>query len=582
MFLERSWRQFPRYRPVPMPQSCAIRLLGGFQVEIDGRPLPPEAWPHRRAADLVKRLAVAPQRRLHREQVMEDLWPDLGAEAAAANLRKAIHYARQTLGAKEAIVAEGEMLSLCPAGHLTIDVERAETDSRKALATGAGLDAVAKLFTGDLLPEDRYAAWIEPHRERLMGRRLEVLRAAGRWQDVLEIDRADEAACRALMQSYLDAGNRQLAIRQFQRLREILRVDLGVAPEPATVALFEQAVGEGGPQPSSPAERAQAHLARGLLHWHHRELDEAQRVAEEAHALSTEHQLGRELGEASALLGMVAMARGRWPDRFRADFVDALHLGADQAPFVLDAHLCMAEASLAGAHSQSIAALARDLLPLALEAHSTPGEALMTLMVGESQLFSGRLDEAQEWLSRAGGLYDELDWNSGRALALIRTAEVATANGRRAEAAAHLSTARPLAEGSDLAAHLLVKVFGAMVEAADTPVRQQQVLHEAEEVLRPTQVCGPCSIGFRVTAAIACARLGELARARACLADAERLAGMWQGSAWQAAVWEARAALRLAEGDRAQAEALMKEAAIRFAECGRPLDEARCIAAVRT
>jgi DNA-binding SARP family transcriptional activator len=565
---------------MPMPQSCSIRLLGGFHVEVDGRPLPAEAWPHRRGADLVKRLALAPQHRLHREQLMEDLWPDLGPEAGTANLRKAVHYARQALGAKEAIVAEGEMLALWPDSHLSTDVDRAEMHASKALATGVGLDAVAKLFTGDLLPEDRYAGWIESHRERLISRRLEVLRAAGRWQDVLELDRADEAACRALMQSHLDAGNRQLAIRQFQQLRETLRVDIGVAPEPATVALFERAVDSSGPQPSSPSERAQARLARGLLHWHHRELDEAQLIAEEAHVLATEHRLGRELGEASALLGMVAMARGRWPDRFRADFADALRLGIDQAPFVLDAHLCMAEASLAGAHSRSIATLARDLLPLAIEARSAPGEALMTLMVGESQLFSGRLDEAHEWLSRAGGLYEELDWISGHALALVRMAEVATANGRRTEAAAFLTTAHPLAERSELAAHLVVRVFGALVEAADTRDRRQQVLREAERVLRPKFVCGPCSIGYQVTAAIANARLGELARARACLTDAERFAGMWQGGAWQAAVWEARATLRLAEGDRAQAAALMKEAAGLFAECGRPLDEARCLAAV--
>jgi hypothetical protein len=54
---------------------------------------------------------------------------------------------------------------------------------------------------------------------------------------------------------------------------------------------------------------------------------------------------------------------------------------------------------------------------------------------------------------------------------------------------------------------------------------------------------------------------------------------MWQGGPWQAAVWEARAALRLAAGDRGQAAALLREAANLFAECGRPLDEARCVAA---
>src|ERR1700674_1027308 len=161
---------------VPMPQTFTVRLLGGFQVEVDGRPVPSEAWRHRRGADLVKRLALAPQHRLHREQLMEGLWPDLGAEAAAANLRKAIYYARQSLGGKEAIGADGDVLALWTGGPLSIDAERREDQATKALATGNGLDAAADLFTGDLLPEDRYVEWIESHRERLRGGRLDVLK----------------------------------------------------------------------------------------------------------------------------------------------------------------------------------------------------------------------------------------------------------------------------------------------------------------------------------------------------------------------------------------------------------------------
>jgi tetratricopeptide (TPR) repeat protein len=203
----------------------------------------------------------------------------------------------------------------------------------------------------------------------------------------------------------------------------------------------------------------------------------------------------------------------------------------------------------------------------------------MSLVIGESELFSGRLDESNEWLSRAAGLYEEMGWDSGRAVALIRLAEVALAHNRREAASGYLTEARPLAELSELASHLLVRVFAGLVEAADDPDVRHRVLGEADKVLRPKELCGPCSIGFRVAAAIACARSGELARSRRELADAERIAGMWQGGPWQAAVWEARAALRLAEGDPAQAAALLREAAKLFSESGRPLDEARCIAA---
>lgn len=561
-----------------MPRACAVRLLGGFRVEIDGLPIPAEAWRHRRGADLVKLLALAPEYRLHREQVMESLWPDLGPEAQAANLRKAVYFARRGLGGRDAIGADGDVIALWPNGRLTIDSERIEAEATRALASGTGLDAVADLFTGDLLPEDRYAGWVESHRERLRACRLQVLRAARRWSQVLDLDRSDEEACRALMRIHLEEGNRQAAIRQFQRLREILRVDLGVAPEAATVALFERAVAAQGPQPASPVERAQAVLARALLHWNQRDLEAAERLADDARELALQDHLGRELGEASSLLGMVAFARGHWPERFRREFSDALRLGSDEAPFVMDAHLCLVDASLTRIDSGPTARLARELLPQAVAAASVLGEALMSLVIGESELFAGRLDESGEWLSRASGLYQKMDWDSGRAVALLRLAEIALARDRRDEATAHLATAHRLAQRSALSSHLVVRVFAGHVEAAGSDDLRQRVLVEAGEALRPKEVCGPCSIGFRVIAAITYARSGELERSRRELATAERIAGMWQGGPWQAAVWEARAALRLAEGDRSQSAALLREAANLFAESGRPLDQARCAA----
>src|SRR5205807_10107380 len=50
---------------LPMARKCAVRLLGGFQVVVNGQPVPAQEWRHRRGADLVKLLALAPQHRLH-------------------------------------------------------------------------------------------------------------------------------------------------------------------------------------------------------------------------------------------------------------------------------------------------------------------------------------------------------------------------------------------------------------------------------------------------------------------------------------------------------------------------------------
>ena len=55
--------------------NAEIDLLGGFAVRVDGRPIPATEWRRRQAASLVKLLALAPRRTLHREQVIDALWP---------------------------------------------------------------------------------------------------------------------------------------------------------------------------------------------------------------------------------------------------------------------------------------------------------------------------------------------------------------------------------------------------------------------------------------------------------------------------------------------------------------------------
>jgi len=84
-----------------MADGLKIWLLGGFRVELSGRPVADEAWRRNRSRALVKLLALAPDHRLHREQLMDSLWPELGADAEAANLRKAAHHARRALGMDE-------------------------------------------------------------------------------------------------------------------------------------------------------------------------------------------------------------------------------------------------------------------------------------------------------------------------------------------------------------------------------------------------------------------------------------------------------------------------------------------------
>ena len=59
-----------------------IYLLGGFRLSIGERTIPPEQFRLRKARSLIKLLALAPQHRLHRDQLIELLWPDSDPETA--------------------------------------------------------------------------------------------------------------------------------------------------------------------------------------------------------------------------------------------------------------------------------------------------------------------------------------------------------------------------------------------------------------------------------------------------------------------------------------------------------------------
>ena len=63
--------------------AWVIVMLGSFRVACDGRTVPDDAWKRTKVAGLVKVLALADGRRMHRDALADLLWPDLGAHAAA-------------------------------------------------------------------------------------------------------------------------------------------------------------------------------------------------------------------------------------------------------------------------------------------------------------------------------------------------------------------------------------------------------------------------------------------------------------------------------------------------------------------
>ncbi|HZT10218.1 MAG TPA: BTAD domain-containing putative transcriptional regulator [Actinomycetota bacterium] len=562
-------------------RELSIELLGRTTVAVDDQPVSSDAWRSRRAADVVKLLALAPDHRIHRLQVMDALWPESEPEASGTNLRKALHFARLALADERAIVNEHGVLVLAPGARVETDVGLFEAASGRALETtdAAKCRNAADLYRGDLLPDDIYESWTIEPRARLRRRYLDVLRAGALWARLSEEDPTDEQATRELMVIDLDRGERREAIRRFERLREVLRDQLGVGPDPETVALYERVLAVEGAEPPSDTERAHALLAWALVHMNRGEMAEAERAATEARAIALDAGLGRELGEAAVILAKVAMGQGRWREQFANELAESMRMRANMEPIVYDAHLCLAEYYLTGPEGYDTAAdFARKMMGIAEQANSATGAALALLMLGEAELLGGHIDEAEGHLRSAAAANDLQGCISGSALARQRLAEAAVIRGRRYEANRLLGRARAFANHSDIVTHLLVRVFGTMIQAS-APERSMAVVREAERTLSQMRSCEPCSMGYLTTAATASARSGDLQRARAFIAEAERVSGMWQTGPWIGAVWEARGVLRQVEGDEAQARAMFREAGEAFERAGNGTDAERCLVA---
>jgi DNA-binding SARP family transcriptional activator len=116
-------------RGVTGAETVRVWLLGSFRVSVGARTIQDDAWRRRKAATLMKLLALASDHRLHREQAVETLWPNLGRKAASNNLRQAIHGARKALHpvtGSRYLESENELLVLCPGGNLWVDMEAFE------------------------------------------------------------------------------------------------------------------------------------------------------------------------------------------------------------------------------------------------------------------------------------------------------------------------------------------------------------------------------------------------------------------------------------------------------------------------
>lgn len=260
--------------------GLTLRLLGGFEAFVEAGPA--IKFPTKKAKALLAYLGVCPGQAHSREELATLLWGDSPDEQARRSLRQTLTYLRKALGPAlvPILIVEGDTIRL-DAERVEVDVEIFERLARER--TIEALTRASEVYHGDLLAgldlrAESFEEWLVAERVRLRelaiaslttllpllvetGKMDGAVQAAAR---LIAFDPLQECIHRQLMQLYLQQGRPGSAIKQFQLCRDVLNRELGIDPEPETLALYNE-IRRGGRKNipnSTQSTRAQTITAR--------------------------------------------------------------------------------------------------------------------------------------------------------------------------------------------------------------------------------------------------------------------------------------------------------------------------------
>ena len=264
------------YPAQPPPPTLCMRLLGGFSLFFDDRPVTTVDAP--RLQSLLAHLALHSETRQPRERLAFLFWPDSDEPQARTNLRQALHHLRRALPESERFLeSEARAVRWRADARFSLDVaefEQLVSLAEEARAAGemsderSALEGAVALYAGDLVP-DCYDDWVVPERERLrevflgaLERLAELLErerdyrgAIPRARQLLDHDPLNEVCSRRLMRLYALSGDRAAALRVYHGCATALAREVGVEPSAVTREAYERLLEPDGTAVAKETER---------------------------------------------------------------------------------------------------------------------------------------------------------------------------------------------------------------------------------------------------------------------------------------------------------------------------------------
>lgn len=242
-----------------------IFTLGKFALAANGCGIAIEKWKRRQAVTLLKILVTHLDRPVHRERILDCLWPDVDEERGWGRLKVTMYYLRTQLrasGAGEDSIQTVGNAYLLRRDAVWVDWENFEklvTEGR-ALQARERIDEALRcydeaqfLYRGDYLEQDVFTDCFAEERERLgevymelLTRKAECHAQRGEYVEAVQVcrkalvhDPCRESFHCLLMQYLVHLGRVDWAVAQFRHCQSVLAREFGVDPMPETQRLYQ-------------------------------------------------------------------------------------------------------------------------------------------------------------------------------------------------------------------------------------------------------------------------------------------------------------------------------------------------------
>jgi PAS domain S-box-containing protein len=250
----------------PEPHTLQIFTLGCFGLVVAGRSVAIEKWKRKQAITLLKLLVTQLDRPVHRERLLDSLWPGVDEQQGWGRLKVAMYYLRSELranGINDDIVKTSNKAYLLRRDAVWVDsyaFERFVTEGRELQQQEQWKDALCRyndarhLYRGDYLEEETFSDWCAEERERfreiyleMLGRTVECHAKLRQYSEAvhicrkaLVIDPCRESFHCLLMENLVNNGYPEMALAQFRHCQEVLDRQFGAEPLARTRRLYEQ------------------------------------------------------------------------------------------------------------------------------------------------------------------------------------------------------------------------------------------------------------------------------------------------------------------------------------------------------